>query len=281
MSSILNVGYGTANPKKLIHLVQNNVALRLQDIRATGDRTTNIEFINGNTDIFSSNNFETDWRILNSNSLFCIQSGSSNIINNVMNFTNQGFIGIGTIQPRSKLDIIGNMTINGDIIPGINSNYNLGSPENKWKDLYLSGNSMFLNNLVLSSDTSSNLNIKDTSGVYKNININSLQLNNYDKNLTVYIDETGLLTYVNAANVKSYAITTTSITSANLDTSILTVDKGGTGVGTFALGQILIGNGTSTILQNANLTWDNANSRLGIGTNNPTSKLEVYEFIRI
>ena len=276
MSSILNVGYGTANPKKLIHLVQNNVALRLQDIRTTGDRTTNIEFINGNTDIFSSNNFETDWRILNSNSLFCIQSGTSNIINNVMNFTNQGFIGIGTIQPRSKLDIIGKMTINGDIIPGINSNYNLGSPENKWKDLYLSGNSMFLNNLILSSDTSSNLNIKDTSGVYKNININSLQLNNYDKNLTLYIDETGLLTYVNAANVKSYAITTTNVTSANLDSSILTVDKGGTGVGTFALGQILIGNGTSNILQNTNLTWDNANSRLGIGTNNPTSKLEVY-----
>ena len=110
MSSILNVGYGTTNPKKLIHLVQNNVALRLQDIRASGDRTANIEFMNGTTEVFSSNNFETDWRISNSNSLLCIQSGTSNVITNVMNFSKQG-----------------NMTINGDIVTGSNSCYNLGS----------------------------------------------------------------------------------------------------------------------------------------------------------
>ena len=45
MASILNVGYGTTNPKKLIHLVQNNVALRLQDNRATGDRTAGVELM--------------------------------------------------------------------------------------------------------------------------------------------------------------------------------------------------------------------------------------------
>jgi hypothetical protein len=29
----LNVGYGTTNPQKLLHLVENDVAIRLQDIR--------------------------------------------------------------------------------------------------------------------------------------------------------------------------------------------------------------------------------------------------------
>ena len=198
MSSILNVGYGTTNPKKLIHLVQNNVALRLQDIRASGDRTANIEFMNGTTEVFSSNNFETDWRISNSNSLLCIQSGTSNIITNVMNFSKQG-----------------NMTINGDIVPGSNSFYNLGSSSNKWKDLYLSGNSIFLDNTVISSDTSSNLSIKDTSGSFKNININTLQLNNSGAQIVLGLDETGRLTYTNAANITSYAITTTSSASAS------------------------------------------------------------------
>jgi len=28
----LNVGYGTTNPQKLLHVVENNVAIRLQDI---------------------------------------------------------------------------------------------------------------------------------------------------------------------------------------------------------------------------------------------------------
>jgi hypothetical protein len=253
MSYILNVGYGTTNPKKLIHLVQNNVALRVQDIRTSGDRTAGVEFMNGNTDVFSSNNFETDWRIINSNALFCIQSGTSNITNNVMNFTNAGYVGIGTRQPRSRFDVIGDMTIDGNIIPGINSNYNLGSLANKWKDLYLSGNSIFLNNTVISSDTGSNLNIKDISGIYKNININTLQLNNSGKQIVLGLDESGRLTYTNTSNITSYAITTTSVASANLDSSILAVDKGGSGVGTFATGQLLIGNGTSNVLQNANL----------------------------
>ena len=275
MSSILNVGYGTTNPKKLIHLVQNNVALRVQDARTTGDRTAGVEFMNGNGDVFSSNNFETDWRIINSNALFCIQSGTSNITNNVMNFTTAGYVGIGTRQPRSTLDVVGNMTIDGNIVPGINSNYNLGSLENKWKDLYLSGNSIFLNDTVISSDAGSNLNIKDISGVYKNMNINTLQLNNSGKQIVLGLDESGRLTYTNASNITSYAITTTSVASANLDSSILAVDKGGTGVGTFASGQLLIGNGTSNVYQNANLKWDNANGRLGIGTTNPSQRVHI------
>jgi hypothetical protein len=31
--NILNVGYGTTNPQALIHLVQSNVSLRLEDPR--------------------------------------------------------------------------------------------------------------------------------------------------------------------------------------------------------------------------------------------------------
>ena len=277
MTSLLNVGYGTTNPKKLIHLVQNNVALRLQDIRASGDRTTGVEFMIGGGDAFSSNNYDTDWRIINSNALFCIQSGTSNITNNVMNFTKLGNVGIGTTQPRSRLDVVGNMTITGDIIPSSNSIYNLGSSSNKWKDLYLSGNSIFLDNTVISSDSSSNLNIKDKSGIYKNININTLQLNDSGKQMVLGLDTSGRLTYTNASNITSYAITTTNIASANLDSSILSVDKGGTGVGTFAIGELLIGNGASNVLQNANLKWDNTNSRLGIGTSAPENKLHICE----
>jgi hypothetical protein len=104
-----------------------------------------------------------------------------------------------------------------------------------------------------------------------------VQLNNDSKKITLGIDENGNITYTDSSNVVSFAITTTSVTSANLDTSILSVDKGGTGVGSLAVGQLLVGNGTNDVLQNSNLKWDNTNRRLGIGTSNPSSKLEVYD----
>jgi hypothetical protein len=171
----------------------------------------------------------------------------------------------------------GVMTIKGDIIPSSNVAYNLGSVANRWKDLYLSGDSIYLNNTVLSSDSGSDLNIKDTSGTYKNVNINTLQLNRSGKQITLGIDETGRLTYTNASNVTSFAITTTSVASANLDTSILNVDKGGTGVGTLASGQLLFGNGTGNVLQTSNLRWDNTNKRLGIGTSAPENILHISD----
>ena len=101
----LNVGYGTTNPQKLLHLVENNVAIRLQDLR-TEDSSTNIEFINGYNNIFGESSNNIDWRISNSNSIFTIQSGSNNVINNIINFTNSGYIGIGTNDPKQKLHII-------------------------------------------------------------------------------------------------------------------------------------------------------------------------------
>jgi alpha-tubulin suppressor-like RCC1 family protein len=58
-----------------------------------------------------------------------------------------------------------NVNVSGDIIPTSNLYYNLGTPERKWKDLYLSGNSIFLGETILSSsdDNSGTLSVKNTS----------------------------------------------------------------------------------------------------------------------
>ena len=67
---------------------------------------------------------------------------------NIIN-SNSDFIGIGTSNPKQKLDLFGNLSITGSIISTINSNFNLGSSNLKWKNLYLSSNSSyFINNNI-------------------------------------------------------------------------------------------------------------------------------------
>jgi len=64
---------------------------------------------------------------------------------NIIN-SNVGFIGIGTSNPKQKLDLLGNLLITGSIIPNINNNFNLGSSNFKWKKLFISSNSSYFTN---------------------------------------------------------------------------------------------------------------------------------------
>jgi hypothetical protein len=63
-------------------------------------------------------------------------------------------------------------------------------------------------------------------------------------------------------------------TAANV-TGTVVVGNGGTGATSFTAGRILFGNGTSAINTNANLFWDNTNTRLGVGTTAPAYTLDV------
>jgi hypothetical protein len=55
----------------------------------------------------------------------------------------------------------------------------------------------------------------------------------------------------------------------------LGVANGGTGAVTLTTGKVLVGNGTGVVTQPTNLHWDDTNSRLGIGTSVPLSKLDI------
>jgi hypothetical protein len=66
----------------------------------------------------------------------------------------------------------------------------------------------------------------------------------------------------------------TSLTATNI-TGNINVAQGGTGATTLTSGQLLVGNGTAALIQSANLTWNNSNSRLGIGTTDPLSLLDI------
>ena len=53
------------------------------------------------------------------------------------------------------------------------------------------------------------------------------------------------------------------------------VSKGGTGNSSYTSGSVIFSDGTNLAQNNTNFFWDNSNGRLGIGTNTPTTKLDV------
>jgi hypothetical protein len=56
---------------------------------------------------------------------------------------------------------------------------------------------------------------------------------------------------------------------------IMPVSKGGTGNSSYTTGSLLFSDGTNIAQNNSKIFWDNTNNRLGVGTNTPTSTLDV------
>jgi hypothetical protein len=119
-----------------------------------------------------------------------------NNINPSLVISSNGFIGINKISEiQERLDIDGNIKIKGNIYPETDITFDLGTSNKRFRDLYLSGNSINLDNLLISKDSSNNLDIKDNQGNYKNININEIELNNGNTKLTFQLDNDGNLIY--------------------------------------------------------------------------------------
>jgi hypothetical protein len=74
---------------------------------------------------------------------------------------NAGF----TFQPTTgDLAIPGNFTATGNLMPGANVTYDIGSSASRWKDLYLSGTSIFLGTSSITEDASGDIVLTNGDG---------------------------------------------------------------------------------------------------------------------
>jgi hypothetical protein len=53
--------------------------------------------------------------------------------------------------------VTSDLTVGGDIVPNANLGGNLGSPTRQWRSLYVSTNTIYINNVPLSIDSNNNL----------------------------------------------------------------------------------------------------------------------------
>jgi alpha-tubulin suppressor-like RCC1 family protein len=98
-----------------------------------------------------------------------------------------------------------NLVVSGNMVPSSNIVYDLGTPENRWRDLYLSGTTLYLGNTVLSSDpVSGSLNIKTSSNTLAPIVSSKIKLlsDGISSNYSVFTSgDTGInLTYYDKDN---------------------------------------------------------------------------------
>jgi hypothetical protein len=106
-------------------------------------------------------------------------------------------------------------------------------------------------------------------------NINGIAFDG-SANITIAADANTLTGTTLASNVVNSSLTSVgTITSGTWSGTTISIANGGTGLTSLTSGQIPFGNGTSALGASSNLFWDNTNSRLGVGTNTPTTKLEV------
>ena len=159
--TILNVGYGTTNPQQLLHLVQNNATIILQDNRTDESSSTNIEFING-IENFGEN--PSKWKLSNSNSMFCIKRSLDNITCNVL-----------TLEENGNMNVSKDIILSGNIIK---NNVNVID------DIYTYISSYTESNIDLISSRITNL-ITDSIIENKNSSNKFIVNNLYNNNLTV------------------------------------------------------------------------------------------------
>lgn len=93
--------------------------------------------------------------------------------------------------------------------------------------------------------------------------------------LTGYIKGNGTSPFTATSSIPGSDITGDIAGNAGNVTGLVAVAHGGTGLNTLSANKVLVGNGTTAILQPANLHWDNTNSRLGILTDSPVATLSV------
>jgi hypothetical protein len=183
---------------------------------------------------------------------------------------------ITSVGTLSSLRVTANIT-SGNVIPNANVTYNLGSPTNRWKDLYLSGTTIYIGDATLSS-------AGDSISMTGNLTANNASLGNL-VTANFFQGNGSLLTSLTGANVTGqvsnslvsgtvYTNAQPNITSVGTLTSLIS-----SGLITATGGGIKVGNiqdpsGTNTI----SLVSGNVNmiGNLTIGTNGTGNITATY-----
>ena len=172
---------------------------------------------------------------------------------NLGNLATANFVNVSSNIQTSNLGITGNITCN--LIPAANVTYSLCNATNAWKDLYLSGTTIFIGSQNISSNATS-------IAVSNDFGANNLfATNNVSANGNIYANAGGSAGYIyaNFANVQSNlyvggnANVVNTLKAANIqDTNLAST-------------QIVYTGSSNTLVGSSNFTYDATTQALSVG----------------
>lgn len=154
------VGVRTTTPLYPLHVVTSNTSDTSRQIVASADASglfyTYMSAISGPTAYYGSIGARRD-----------DSPAGLDLYINPTPFS--GNVGVGYVNaatlPGSKLNVNGNVTISGELLPATDSAADLGSASLKWRSLYLSAGSLYLGpNTKISSTAGSTMNLQMITG---------------------------------------------------------------------------------------------------------------------
>lgn len=163
---------------------------------------------------------------------------------------------------NGSFSVVGANTVNTNVLTASTINANtLAATFLDVTSINVNSYDVSTSNITCSNITSSNVTVHNTLQA-QSLFANSLSASNISTGGTLRIDNAGGLVNV-------------SINAASINAGTFGVVRGGTGASTLAANKILVGNGTSTVLQPTGLHWDSANNRMGINNSAPSEALHV------
>jgi hypothetical protein len=85
-------------------------------------------------------------------------------------------LGVGTATPSAPLHVVGQSLFGGALVPTVDVTYDLGTSNARWRDLFLSGNTINLGGTKIGLDANSNVAFKDASDNLKKIIVDEIQI---------------------------------------------------------------------------------------------------------
>jgi hypothetical protein len=177
-------------------------------------------------DINITGNFRKNGAVFNPSGPFVVSTSNVALIG-ISN------LGVGTNAPKAKLHVVGDSLFAGALIPASNIVYDLGSASARWRDIYLSGNTINLGGTKITLDSNSDVVFADTANNLKNIVVNQIQIGSDPASAVVIAQDpnTGTINFVSASNASSVPISSVSSQWSSDGSNVYIGDNSNVGIG--------------------------------------------------
>ena len=219
-------GLSNADTDFGFHISKNTTELvTIRNNGNIGFGTTNPEF---GLDIASSIRTQGDYFVTGNIFVQGVTGGNTGFFNNLWvaegatdtSLVLSGGVGLGITNPTNKLDVIGSIGVSGNIVPLLHDTFDLGTSEIRFRDIFVSSNTIHIDGVKMSSDNT-RLVLNDALTVTTDLSVSG------DMTLT------GNVSFEDSLNVNSMGVTTTlSVTGDfTVDTNTLFVDVSSNNIG--------------------------------------------------